>query len=61
MKPIRITTVQVEIEGMADGKLKPKAIDHVDIGTTYVDWTDQEGALWTRDCFAAADVRALPF
>jgi hypothetical protein len=46
---------------MADGKLKPKAIDHVDIGTTYVDWTDQEGALWTRDCFAAADVRALPF
>ncbi|CAN6164280.1 unnamed protein product [Urochloa humidicola] len=50
---VRITTVQVETERMADGKLKPKTIGHVDIGTIYVEWSEGEGRLWTRKCFAA--------
>jgi hypothetical protein len=55
-KPVRITTVQVKTEEMPDGKLKPKSICHVDIGTTFVQGIG--GALWTRDCFAAADIHA---
>ncbi|RLN11736.1 hypothetical protein C2845_PM09G12160 [Panicum miliaceum] len=54
--PLRITIVQVKTEEMPDGKLKPKTIGHVDIATTFVEWN--EGALWTRDCFAAADIEA---
>ncbi|CAM0147706.1 unnamed protein product [Urochloa decumbens] len=54
-KPVRITTVQVKTEEMLDGKLKPKSIGHVDIGTTFV---HGDGAVWTRDCFVAADIQA---
>ena len=53
--PVRITTVQVKTEEMPDGKLKPKTIGHVDIGTTFVEWNG--GAIWTRDCFAAANIQ----
>lgn len=58
-KPVRITTVQVKTEEMPDGKLKPKSIGHVDIGTTFVQVNG--GAIWTRDCFAAGDVEAMVF
>lgn len=54
-KPVRITTVQVKTEEMPDGKLKPKSIGHVDIGTSFVQGNG--GAIWTRDCFAAADIQ----
>lgn len=54
--PVRTTTVQVKTEEMPDGKLKPKTIGHVDIGTTFVEWNG--GAIWTRDCFAAASIQA---
>ncbi|CAN6207957.1 unnamed protein product [Urochloa humidicola] len=54
-KPVRITTVRVKTEEMPDGKLKPKSIGHVDIGTTFV---QGNGAVWTRYCFAAADIQA---
>jgi len=50
--PIRITTVQVKTEEMPNGKLKPKTIGHVDIGTAFVE--SSGGSTWTRDCFAAA-------
>ncbi|CAN6214258.1 unnamed protein product [Urochloa humidicola] len=53
-KPLCITTVQVKIEEMPDGKLKPKSVGHVDIGTTFV---QGNGAVWARDCFAAADIQ----
>ncbi|KAF8648593.1 hypothetical protein HU200_064637 [Digitaria exilis] len=52
VRPVRITTVQVKTEEMPDGKLKPKTMSHVDIGTIFVEWYG--GAVWTRDCFAAA-------
>ncbi|CAD6204427.1 unnamed protein product [Miscanthus lutarioriparius] len=52
-KPVRITTVQVKTEEMPDGKLKPKSIGHV---TSFVQGNG--GAIWTRDCFAAADIQA---
>uniref|UniRef100_A0A0E0F574 DUF1618 domain-containing protein n=1 Tax=Oryza meridionalis TaxID=40149 RepID=A0A0E0F574_9ORYZ len=55
-RPVRVTTVQVKTEEMPDGKLKPKMIGHVDIGTAFVE--SDEGAIWIRDCFAAANIQA---
>ena len=55
-RPVRITTVGVKTEEMSDGKLKPKTIGHVDIGTTFVEWNG--GAVWIRECFAAANIQA---
>ncbi|VAI88532.1 hypothetical protein VPH35_129845 [Triticum aestivum] len=46
---VHITTVQVKTE-TTNGKMKPVRIDHVDVGTCFID--ENKGLVSTRCCFA---------